>query len=198
MSSINMYDVLSDDMSLDEFRALDTSTSTFYFHSTPVYFDPEKVKTFHRSTTCIACGLEAKTVRIEKNSNSSHPIYGNYHLNLYGYRKNKKVMITVDHDILKRDGGANCSSNYNTMCEQCNRRRGDRFKTCAEFLESNRNFSYDEFERQKQLEKQARKKMCVSHVKEFYLNMNVKLMDTPEAQKKRKDREQKKLLKGTP
>ena len=109
-------------------------------------YDYEKIKTFQRSCTCINCGLKAHEVRIEKMKNCKHPVYGQNHVNLYGYtHKGREVLFTVDHNILKSKGGPDVTENYNTMCERCNRMRGSKFEKLDDFLDKYKNVSTEEF-----------------------------------------------------
>ena len=49
-----------------------------------------------------------------------------YHLNLYGINKDgKEVMFTKDHILPVSKGGRDHISNYRTMCETCNKNRGN-------------------------------------------------------------------------
>ena len=48
-----------------------------------------------------------------------------YHFNLYGINKNyEEILFTKDHIIPKSKGGDNKISNYQTMCYNCNYKKG--------------------------------------------------------------------------
>ncbi|MFA6990305.1 MAG: HNH endonuclease, partial [Candidatus Gastranaerophilaceae bacterium] len=72
---------------------------------------------------CKECGLQAKFFAIEKGSKAE-----NYHLNLYGTKKDgQEVLFTKDHIIPKSKGGKNDISNYQTMCSICNLLKSDKY-----------------------------------------------------------------------
>jgi hypothetical protein len=84
----------------------------------------QRYAVFKKSIVCSCCGLEGKFFAIEKNYKDPYP---NYHLNLYGYdEKGKEVLITKDHIIPKSKGGKNHLSNYQTMCINCNVKKGNK------------------------------------------------------------------------
>lgn len=140
------------------------------------HYDYEKVKTFQRSCTCINCGLEATEVRLERMKSCAHPVYGEEHLNLYGYtHKGYEVMFTVDHAILKSKNGPDNTENYNTMCQRCNFRRGAKYEVLQDFLDMFKDVSTEQYwddvekydaekaerQRQRNLEKKKGKKISV-------------------------------------
>lgn len=143
-------------------------------------YDYEKVKTFQRSCTCINCGLEATEIRLEYIRNCIHPVYRHTHLNVYGYtHKGREVMFTVDHAVLKSLGGADSTENYNTMCERCNRWRGNKFENLQDFLDKYKNVSTEDFwehvEKQEEYSRQQRLAKNIaktekwrSKIKKFY------------------------------
>ena len=51
---------------------------------------------------------------------------GGWHLNLYGLRDKKEVMLTVDHIIPKARGGSNELHNLQVLCEPCNVAKADK------------------------------------------------------------------------
>jgi hypothetical protein len=55
------------------------------------------------------------------NSNESE----NYHLNLYAEKDNREILFTKDHIIPKSRGGKNILANYQTMCVECNNKKGN-------------------------------------------------------------------------
>ncbi|EMR6007941.1 hypothetical protein WJW27_004735 [Escherichia coli] len=96
------------------------------------YF-PQKVLTFIKNPKCIACGIEATEVRIERTF-SSDPIFGKPHLNLYAVCGLYEVLMTVDHNNLASKGGPDLESNFNTMCSRCNQLRSNKTESVDEFL----------------------------------------------------------------
>lgn len=121
---------------LDALNFIENDANFMQLQGTWFHYDFEKVKTFQRSCTCINCGLEATELRLERMKSCKHPVYGEDHLNMYGYsHKGREVMFTVDHAILKSQNGPDCTENYNTMCERCNFRRGAKYPNLQDFLD---------------------------------------------------------------
>ena len=57
----------------------------------------------------------------EKNKMSNA---GSFHLNLYGIDENgNEVLFTKDHILPKSKGGNDYITNYQTMCERCNKNK---------------------------------------------------------------------------
>ena len=74
----------------------------------------------HKGVKCVDCGIEGKYFAKEK-----HQASKSYHFNLYAINKRgKEVLMTKDHIIRKRDGGADSLENYQTMCTKCNQKKG--------------------------------------------------------------------------
>lgn len=89
-----------------------------------VKISSERYKVFLVSsgTRCRCCGLKAKYFAIER-----HLTDETYHLNLYGTnKKGKEVLFTKDHIIPKSKDGANTGKNYQTLCQKCNTKKGNR------------------------------------------------------------------------
>lgn len=67
-------------------------------------------------TTCITCEKKATHFAIEK-----HPENELYHLNLYGFKDNgEELLFTHDHILARSLGGADNTTNTQTMCTVCN------------------------------------------------------------------------------
>lgn len=71
--------------------------------------------------SCVSCGLVGEIFYFEKCTPNERP-----HLNLYGRRDGKEVLITKDHIIPKSRGGEDYLTNYQTMCINCNRAKGNK------------------------------------------------------------------------
>lgn len=69
---------------------------------------------------CVCCGLEGTYFVKEKSIGSI-----GYHFNLYAINEHgHEILMTKDHIIAKKNGGANHISNYQTMCTKCNNKKG--------------------------------------------------------------------------
>jgi hypothetical protein len=75
-----------------------------------------------KGTICVRCGTEGTFFALETHDENVKP-----HLNLYGVNaRGKTVLFTKDHIIPKSKGGANALENYDTMCEPCNGKKGNK------------------------------------------------------------------------
>lgn len=81
----------------------------------------QRYEVFNISHTCPDCGLVASFLAYEKPLNCE-----TYHINMYGIKDNEEILFTKDHIYPKSKGGANAISNYRTMCEFCNKEKGDK------------------------------------------------------------------------
>lgn len=81
-----------------------------------------RYEVFNKSCGCCVCGIDGLYFALEKNRSEK----GNsYHFNLYGIDKNgKEVLMTKDHIIPKSCGGSNTLDNFQTMCTNCNEKKG--------------------------------------------------------------------------
>jgi Restriction endonuclease len=84
-----------------------------------------RLRTFyHKGTTCVKCGLEAKFFVKEKAVPDEK-----YHINLYGINEEgKEVLFTHDHIMPRSKGGKDHLSNTQTMCVHCNMAKGDKIE----------------------------------------------------------------------
>ena len=80
---------------------------------------------------CVSCGIKGEYFALER----SHGTANNpnkYHLNLYAKNKHgAEILLTKDHIFPVSKGGKNEMSNYQTMCEKCNSRKGNKV-ICSE------------------------------------------------------------------
>lgn len=134
MSKYKVFHVASLKL-LDELEQSGTRSKSYFYETVRFKYFPEKVHTFVKNHKCIACGVEATEVRIEKLYGCTEHMFGNPHLNVYAVCGMYEVMMTVDHDVLASKGGEDLSSNYNTMCARCNHLRGNKTNSVQEFLE---------------------------------------------------------------
>lgn len=64
---------------------------------------------------CPWCALKRKTMPVGRETP---------HLNLYAFRRGRKILMTQDHIFPKHAGGSNGIENLQTMCTQCNSYKG--------------------------------------------------------------------------
>lgn len=119
---------------LDELNQRSTQMKRYTYNGVTFRYFPQKVLTFVKNCKCVACGIEATEVRIER-SHSTDPVYGKPHLNVYAVCGLYEVLMTVDHNQLASKGGPDLESNYNTMCSRCNSLRSNKTESVGEFLE---------------------------------------------------------------
>ena len=82
-----------------------------------------RLQCFKRSKVCVRCGLKGTIMSLDSfKSNSDR---GGYHFNLYAVFEGKLRLMTKDHITPKSKGGRNHLSNLQTMCDQCNNKKGD-------------------------------------------------------------------------
>jgi len=75
-----------------------------------------RYQVFNQSCKCITCGRVGEIFRLQRNHTETR-----YHFGLWS---KDNVQLTKDHIIPKSKGGDNNLSNYQTMCEICNRAKG--------------------------------------------------------------------------
>lgn len=80
-----------------------------------------RLQTFKKSLRCVSCGIEGTHFWAEKQVGQI-----SNHLNLYGINaKGEDVLMTKDHIIPKSKGGSESLKNMQTMCTECNRKKGN-------------------------------------------------------------------------
>jgi len=81
-----------------------------------------RYRTFkEKGVECVSCGLTGEFFAKERFNDGNEK----FHLNLYGLRNGREIMLTKDHIMPKAKGGANSIKNYQTMCGPCNVKKGD-------------------------------------------------------------------------
>ena len=105
---------------LDPDEQYDGVTKRIDFYGDKIKPNSHRYQTFYyKGCTCVSCGLKASYFEKNKRSNDR-----NYHLNLYGVDENgNEVLFTKDHILPKSKGGENHITNYQPMCEICNKKK---------------------------------------------------------------------------
>jgi 5-methylcytosine-specific restriction endonuclease McrA len=89
-----------------------------------VRMDTKTLRLFHRNgCKCARCGLEANTVRLERDLNQKYPHVKVYYKNPTG----KYWLMTKDHIRPKAKGGQCNPQNLQPLCIVCNHRKGAKF-----------------------------------------------------------------------
>ncbi len=70
--------------------------------------------------TCANCGLVGNTIIAWKDNGGSD------HIDLFHKTRSRLVLMNRDHIIPKSKKGSNTDWNYQTMCEKCNSKKGNR------------------------------------------------------------------------
>jgi hypothetical protein len=103
--------------------------STFPFHGRtelcgyPVKGDSQRYYVFRKSLVCVKCGIRGNVFRLQTFRNKSENPTA--HFNLYAVTPTGTRLMTKDHVIPKSKGGQNGFGNYVTMCDKCNREKGN-------------------------------------------------------------------------
>lgn len=86
--------------------------------------DDIRYETFLKQTRCVDCGINASFIAIERN----HYLKGAFHLNMYALKNGKEILMTRDHILPKSQGGTEHIDNMQTMCTDCNNRKGNKLR----------------------------------------------------------------------
>lgn len=92
----------------------------------PVKMWSLRYKTFDKGIFCVVCGREGKYFRLEKHILHADTDRNSWHFNLYSLNgEGGEILMTKDHILPKSKGGGNHISNLQTMCSQCNVKKGN-------------------------------------------------------------------------
>ena len=83
----------------------------------------DRYEVFKRSHVCACCGIEASFLAAERFKDSK---YKRSHINMYGIKNGEEVLFTKDHIVPKSKGGPDSLNNYQTLCQECNFRKGNK------------------------------------------------------------------------
>lgn len=83
-----------------------------------------RLQVFKQNLCCVSCGVAGSIFRLQRQPNRSEAP----HLNLYGFKEEKWVLMTQDHIKPRSRGGKDCLQNLQTMCTECNERKGSTYE----------------------------------------------------------------------
>lgn len=90
----------------------------------PINMTSLKLQTFASDgVRCRICGCKGAYFAKEKYPNEPF-----YHLNLYALKEGVEVLMTKDHVIPVAKGGRDQLKNFQTLCQPCNKKKGERTK----------------------------------------------------------------------
>ena len=79
-----------------------------------------------KGITCVNCGVKGEYFRVYKCKSGSamNGFDGGGYLNLIGIKDGTEILMTVDHKLPRSKGGTNDFENLQTMCTDCNNKKG--------------------------------------------------------------------------
>lgn len=83
-----------------------------------------RLKTFFtKGTSCSFCNnVNDPFFAVERHINNT-----GFHLNLYGIKNGKEVLMTKDHILAKANGGQDTLENMQPACLRCNNKKADKY-----------------------------------------------------------------------
>lgn len=82
---------------------------------------------FGKGCQCVSCGLNATYFKLQTDVGNEKISPNRSHFNLYGIKDGKEILFTKDHIVPRSKGGRNSYKNYQTMCVECNQRKGETY-----------------------------------------------------------------------
>lgn len=90
------------------------------FRGEKIKLTSQRYAVFKKSSACCECGAQGEYFAAERSMKE-----GPYHLNLYAIRPDgSELLMTKDHIVPKCKGGLDIVDNYQTMCIDCNSKKG--------------------------------------------------------------------------
>jgi len=91
-----------------------------------ISFKSLRLQCFKISKRCVRCGLEGTVMSVDTFTTKSDRT--SVHFNLYAIFEGKTRLMTKDHIVPKSKGGADHLDNLETMCDQCNHKKGSKIE----------------------------------------------------------------------
>lgn len=97
-------------------------TLKIYLGEVPVFVNTHTLRCLKYSARCVKCGKKGTHFLLIQEKGQPP------HLRLYHRVKKtgKLILMTKDHIKPLSKGGANCQKNFQTLCEECNIKKGNR------------------------------------------------------------------------
>ena len=119
-----VFELLGNDIK-NNLPVINRERKTIIVDGYKVYSNSWRYKTFyHKGCNCVRCGrkgsyfkLDAENPKVESDRR---------HFNLYS---EDGVLMTKDHILPKSKGGKNILENFQTMCFECNCKKGNKYET---------------------------------------------------------------------
>lgn len=110
-------------------QCVEGKKSYFWYVTAPdqayhVKLSGHRLRLHTRQQACVCCKLQGQYYWLEKDAYLLRP--GGEHMNLYGVKDGKEILLTADHILPKSKGGTNDDNNLQLLCEPCNVFKSDR------------------------------------------------------------------------
>jgi len=95
-----------------------------------VKMNKRQYRLFDSNSTCVSCGIKGNLMLLKV---GKYWKVKDYFFNLYAKDANcQLILMTQDHIVSRHKGGSNSVHNLQTMCEICNRIKGNSHRTPKE------------------------------------------------------------------